>query len=86
MAEVANDPLYLWKAYCDKKMELEDRIEALEDALRKLLDLVDSCKMVEKGAGGMTIDAQIRRSVYSNVPAYPFEEAREVLEGKSDEL
>ena len=33
MAEIANDPLYLWKAYCDKKMELEDaqdRIEALE--------------------------------------------------------
>ena len=71
----------LWSAYCDKKMELEDaqdRIEALEAALRKLLDLVDSCKMVEKGAGGMIIDAPHRRSVYLNVPAYPFEEAREV--------
>ena len=73
----------LWSAYLDKKMELEDaedRIELLETALRKLLTLVDTCKMVEKGAGGMSIDAQIRRSVYLNVPAYPFEEAREALE------
>lgn len=82
--ELESSGLALWSAYCDKKMELEDaeeRIEALEDALRKLLSLVDSCKMIEKGAGGMTIDAQIRRSVYLNVPAYPFEEARNVLEG-----
>ena len=80
--------LALWSAYCDKKMELEDaedRIEALEAAIRKLLELVDSCKMVEKGAGGMTIDAQIKRSVYLNVPAYPFEEAREVLEKTSND-
>jgi len=38
MAEIANDPLYLWKAYCDKKMELEDaqdRIEALETLLQR---------------------------------------------------
>lgn len=73
----------LWSAYLDKKMELEDaedRIELLETALRKLLTLVDTCKVVETGAGGMSIDAQIRRSVYLNVPAYPFEEAREALD------
>lgn len=78
----------LWSAYLDKKMELEDaedRIELLETALRKLLTLVDACKMVEKGAGAMAIDAQIRRSVYLNVPAYPFEEAREALERISHE-
>jgi hypothetical protein len=72
----------LWGAYCEIKTELEDandRIFALETALRKLLTLVDTCKMVEKGAGGMTIDAQFRRSAYLNVPAYPFEEARGVL-------
>ena len=40
MAEVANDPLYLWKAYCDKKMELEDTedyISELESALRAII-------------------------------------------------
>lgn len=40
MAEVANDPLYLWKAYCDKKMELEDAedyISELESALRAII-------------------------------------------------
>jgi hypothetical protein len=31
------------------------------------------------GAGGMTIDAQIRRSVYNKVPAWPIEEARTLL-------
>jgi hypothetical protein len=80
------DSLVIWYAYCDRKMELEDaqdRIEVLEAALRKLLELVESCKMVEKGAGGMTIDAQMRRSVYLSVPAYLFEEAREVLEKTS---
>jgi hypothetical protein len=78
----------LWSAYCDKKMELEDandRIFALETALRNLLTLVDKCRMIERGVGGMTIDAQIARSVYLNVPAYPFEKAREVLERISHE-
>ena len=40
MAEVANNPLYLWKAYCDKKMELEDAqdyISELESALRAII-------------------------------------------------
>ena len=32
MAEVANDPLYLWKAYCDKKMELEDALRLMLEA------------------------------------------------------
>lgn len=88
MTEHVNDSLVIWRAYCDKKMELEDandRIFALETTLRKLLELVGSCKMVEKGTGGMTIDAQIRRSVYLNVPAYPFEEAREVLKRISND-
>ena len=36
--------LALWSAYCDKKMDLEDaldRIEALEDALRLMLEADD---------------------------------------------
>jgi len=36
--------------------------------------------MVERGAGGMTIDAQIRRSVINGVPAWPIEEARALLD------
>ena len=37
MTDNLNDPLAIWQAYCDKKMELEDaqdRIEALEAALQ----------------------------------------------------
>ena len=50
------------------------------DALRLVTDACDEGKMVSLGTGGMTIDAQIRRSVYNQVPAWPIEEARVVLD------
>lgn len=49
------------------------------DALQLVIDACDEGKLVSLGAGGMTIDAQIRRSVYNQVPAWPIEEARTTL-------
>jgi hypothetical protein len=58
----------------------KDRIEALEAQLRNLLDLVDQCKTMELGPGGMSLDSQASRTVYLRVPMSPFENARAVLE------
>ena len=66
----------------DRIEELVAREAELEKALSAVLLACDQGKMVERGIGGMTIDAQIRRSVYNGVPAWPIEEARTVLEGK----
>lgn len=59
--------------------DLNAKIAKAVDALRLVTDACDEGKMVSLGAGGMTIDAQIRRSVYNQVPAWPIEEARVVL-------
>jgi len=48
-------------------------------ALEKLISVLDSCPQFESGAGGMSIDAQIRRTFINRVPAMAVEEAREVL-------
>jgi hypothetical protein len=58
---------------------LETRNERLVAALQSVLDACDKGRMLERGAGGMTIDAQISRSFYYGVPAWPIEEARDVL-------
>lgn len=60
------------------------RIEALEAQLRILLGIVDECKTMELGPGGMSLDSQASRTVYLRVPMSPFENARAVLE-KYDE-
>jgi hypothetical protein len=62
----------------------KSRVEALEAQLRKLLDLVDQCKTMELGSGGMSLDSQARRTVYLRVHVMPFENARAVVE-KHDE-
>ena len=53
--------------------------EALREAAKAVLRAVDSAKMVETGAGGMTIESQLMRSVYQRVPALPFEWLRAAL-------
>jgi hypothetical protein len=57
----------------------EAKLAKAADALRLVTDACDEGQMASMGAGGMTIDAQIRRSVYNKVPAWPIEEARAVL-------
>ena len=48
--------------------------------LTSVLQACDGGRMVARGVGGMTIDAQIRRSVINGVPAWPIEEARALLD------
>jgi hypothetical protein len=75
--EVADDAINHWiVAYKNMAAKLAKAV----DALRLVTDACDEGKMVSLGSGGMTIDAQIRRSVYNQVPAWPIEEARVVLE------
>ena len=50
-------------------------------ALEKLISVIDRCPQFESGAGGMSLDAQIRRTFINRVPAIAVEEAREVLLG-----
>jgi hypothetical protein len=61
---------------CD---EAADEIEKLRAALKSVLDACDAGYMVERGAGGMTVGSQMRRSFYDGVPAWLIEEARAAL-------
>lgn len=60
---------------------MTDDINALElyKALYTLVSHLDSCRQVERGAGGMTIDSQLRRTELIGVRSIWVEEAREVL-------
>jgi len=53
-------------------------------ALEKLISVLDSCPQFESGAGGMSIEAQIRRTFINRVPAMAVEDARNVLLGIDD--
>ena len=53
-------------------------------ALEKLISVLDSCPQFESGAGGMTIEAQIRRTFINRVPAMAVEDARNVFLGIDD--
>jgi FtsZ-binding cell division protein ZapB len=64
----------------EERDSLQARVAELETGLHSLLDAADKGRMVERGVGGMTIEAQIKRSVYNGVPAWSFEEARALLE------
>jgi len=66
---------HTWNA-CD---DAADEIEKLRAALKSVLDACDAGYMVERGAGGMTVGAQMRRSFYDGVPAWLIEEARAAL-------
>ena len=65
-----------------KLEELYSENARLRAAIEALLVAADNCKIIEVGAGGMSIDAQIARSFYLRVPVWPFEDARAVLEMK----
>lgn len=55
------------------------RIDELEFALSSLIKACDEGKRVERGAGGMTIEAQISRTFINGVPAMAVEKAIEAL-------
>jgi archaellum component FlaC len=62
---------------------LEARVKKLEAALLKVTDALNQGRIVPRrgvsGVGGMTIDAQLRASVYTDVPVGPIEDAIEIL-------
>lgn len=64
----------------DRIEELSANLAKAIGALRLVSDACDEGQMVSLGTGGMTINAQIRRSVYNKVPAWPIKEARVALE------
>lgn len=59
--------------------EAAARIESLEAALAGLIAACDAGRPYERGVGGMTIDAQINRTVINGVKARAVEDAREAL-------
>ena len=80
-----------YKARDEEGERIQAEIEAERDrlalanaellaSLASVLQACDEGRMVARGAGGMTIDAQIRRSVINGVPAWPIEEARALLD------
>ena len=54
----------------------------LREALQSVVDACDKGRLIPGGIGGMTIDANLKGSTYSGVPAWPVEEARAALEAK----
>ena len=67
--------------YLHTRADLSDALlrEAME-ALGGVMAACDHGRMVATtGVGGMTIEANIRGSVYMGVPAWPIEEARATL-------
>lgn len=80
-----NAPLAIAAGYAltlKRATAAEERAERMAGALRKVLAACDEGRMMPKpghGAGGMTIEANIRGSVYTGVPAWPIEEARAAL-------
>lgn len=46
-----------------------DMIERYGEALEKVMSVLNECPHFESGAGGMTIEAQLRRTFINRVPA-----------------
>lgn len=67
--------------YVDAAAALATENERLRGALKLALDACDQGRLVERGAGGMTVEAQMKRSVINGVPAWPIEVARAALTG-----
>jgi hypothetical protein len=61
---------------------MKDEIERLRAALEKLIAACDAGRRYEKSSGGMTIEAQLARTVIYGVSASAVEDARAALEGE----
>lgn len=56
-----------------------DAIESLATALRQLIAVCDAGVHFEAGAGGMSLEAQLARTLINRVPAAEVEKARQKL-------
>ena len=66
----------------DRIEELEAKMAKAVDALQSVINACDQGRMIPRpghGAGGMTIEANVKGSIYTGVPAWPIEEARTAL-------
>jgi hypothetical protein len=61
---------------------LRAQVAALRSALEKLIAACDAGRPFERGSGGMTIDAQLARTVINGVRASAVEDARAALAGE----
>ena len=75
-----------WKVQRQRIDDFQNRVTHLEeknveliDALRQVLLACDNGTIVEKGIGGMSVEAQTNRSYYMNVFAPPIFAARNVF-------
>lgn len=62
--------------------EAEAKLAKTVDALQSVINACDQGRMIPRpghGAGGMTIEANVKGSIYTGVPAWPIEEARTAL-------
>mgnify|MGYP000355959454 CR=1 FL=1 len=77
-----------WQAACDvtdlagKLVDTETKLAQAVEALETALYACDRGRMIPRpgcGIGGMTIEVNIKGSIYTGVPAWPIEEARTTL-------
>ena len=60
----------------------ESKLAKAVEALQSVINACDQGRMIPRpghGAGGMTIEANVKGSIYTGVPAWPIEEARTAL-------
>ncbi len=62
-------------------LEAADEIERLRAALTNLIAACDAGRPFERSSGGMTLEAQLARTVINGVRATAVEDARNALEG-----
>jgi hypothetical protein len=75
--------------WAERALRAEAALAKAVEALQSVIEACDQGRMISgSGAGGMTIEANIRGSVYTGVPAWPIEEAHTTLaelKGQSDD-
>ena len=86
MANAAADRI---KAQAAEIERLRGDLAKAMEALQSVIEACDQGRMIPRsGVGGMTIEANIKGSIYVGVPAWPIEEARTTLaelKGRDDE-
>lgn len=66
----------------DRIEELEAKLAKAVEGLRCAIEACDKGRMIPRpgcGISGMTVEENIRVSIYTSVPAWPIEEARATL-------
>lgn len=65
----------------EELIKAESDIECMRAAILKVTEALNQGRIVQlPGVSGMTIDAQLRNSVYNGVPAGLIEDARELVD------